>query len=73
MATRVEIAADLRRTFKCNALTKDQVGQYMGYKPRATYDFLKGIDAIQSRNGRLKKYLVIDLAREIERRQIPGC
>ena len=48
MATRTEIAADLRRTFGANALTKKQVGEYMGYKPRATYDFLRDVDAIES-------------------------
>ena len=51
MATKVEIAADMRRTFGSNALTKQQVGQYMGYKPRATYAFLLGVNAIPSPRG----------------------
>lgn len=72
MATRVEIAADMRRTFGSNVLTKQQVGQYMGTKSRATYEFLRGVDAIPSPQGRQKKYLVIDLARKIERMQVPG-
>lgn len=72
MATRAEIIADMRRTFGSNALTKQQVGQYMGYKPRATYEFLLGVDAIPSQQGRQKRYLVIDLAKKIERMQVPG-
>lgn len=72
MATRAEIAADMRRTFGSNALTKQQVGQYMGYKPRATYNFLRGVDAISSPQGRQKKYLVIDLAKKLYRDQVPG-
>lgn len=72
MATRTEIAADLRRTFGANALSKKQVGEYLGYKPRATYDFLRDIDAIPSAQGRQKRYLVIDVARKIERITIPG-
>lgn len=72
MATRLEIAADMRRTFNANALTKKQVGQYLGYKDRATYDFLQDVDAIPSKEGRSKKYLVIDLARKIERVMLPG-
>lgn len=72
MATRVEIAADMRRTFGSNALTKKQVGQYMGYRDRATYNFLRGMDAIPSPHGKQKKYLVIDLARKLEHMQIPG-
>lgn len=72
MATRAEIIADMRRTFGSNALTKQQVGQYMGTKPRATYEFLRGVDAIQSPQGRQKRYLVIDLAKKIERMQAPG-
>ena len=72
MATKAEIAADMRRTFGSNALTKHQVGQYMGYKPRATYEFLRGVDAIPSPQGRQKRYLVIDLAKKIERMQVPG-
>lgn len=72
MATKVEIAADMRRTFGSNVLTKQQVGQYMGTKPRATYEFLRGVDAIPSPHGRQKKYLVIDLAKKIERMQVPG-
>ena len=72
MATRAEIAADMRRTFGNNALTKKQVGQYMGYQPRATYDFLRGVDAIPSPQGRQKKYLVIDLAKKLEYMQAPG-
>ena len=48
LATRTEIAADLRRTFGANALTKKQVGEYMGYKPRATYEFLRDVDAMTS-------------------------
>ena len=62
----------MRRTFGSNALTKQQVGQYMGYKPRATYEFLRGVDAIPSPQGRQKRYLVIDLAKKIERMQVPG-
>ena len=72
MATRAEIIADMRRTFGNNALTKQQVGQYMGTKPRATYEFLRGVDAIPSPQGRQKRYLVIDLAKKIERMQVPG-
>jgi len=72
MATRIEIAADMRRTFGSNALTKKQVGQYMGFKSRATYDFLRGVDAIPSAQGRQHKYLIIDLARKIERMQVLG-
>lgn len=72
MATRAEIAADMRRTFGSNALTKQQVCQYMGTKPRATYEFLRGVDAIPSPQGRQKRYLVIDLAKKIERMQVPG-
>lgn len=72
MATKAEITADMRRTFGSNALTKQQVGQYMGYKPRATYEFLRGVDAIPSPQGRQKRYLVIDLAKKIERMQVPG-
>ena len=72
MATRAEIIADMRRTFGSNAMTKQQVGQYMGYKPRATYEFLRGVDAIPSPQGRQKRYLVIDLAKKIERMQVPG-
>ena len=72
MATKAEIAADMRRTFGSNALTKQQVGQYMGYKPRATYEFLPCVDAIPSPQGRQKRYLVIDLAKKIERMQVPG-
>ena len=72
MATKAEIAADMRRTFGSNALTKQQVGQYMGYKPRATYEFLRGVDAIPSPQGKQKRYLVIDLSKKIERMQVPG-
>ena len=72
LATRTEIAADLRRTFGANALTKKQVGEYMGYKPRATYDFLRDVDASPSPGGKQKRYLVIDLARKIERVMVPG-
>lgn len=72
MATRIEIAADMRRTFGCNALTKKQVGQYMGMRDRATYDFLRNVDAIPSPQGKQKKYLVIDLARKLEHMQVPG-
>ena len=72
MATKAEITADMRRTFGSNALTKQQVGQYMGYKPRATYEFLRGVDAIPSPQGKQKRYLVIDLAKKIERMQVPG-
>lgn len=72
MATRTEIVSDMRRTFGSNALTKKQVGQYMGTKSRATYEFLRDMDAIPSPQGRQKKYLVIDLAKKIERIQIPG-
>lgn len=73
MATKVEIAADMRRTFGSNALTKQQVGQYMGYKPRATYEFLLGVKPLsRPRQGRQKRYLVIDLAKKIERMQVPG-
>ena len=72
MATRAEIAADMRRTFGSNALSKRQVGEYMGFKPRATYEFLRGVDSIPSQNGRQKKYLVIDLAKKIERQTVPG-
>ena len=72
MATKAEIAADMRRTFGSNALTKQQVGQYMGCKPRATYEFLRGVDAIPSPQGKQKRYLVIDLAKKIERMQVPG-
>ena len=72
MATREEIAADMRRTFGKNALTKQEVGEFLGYKPRATYNFLRGVDAIPSPQGRQKKYLVIDLAKKLEYMQIPG-
>ena len=72
MATRLEIAADMRRTFGSNALTKKQVGQYMGFRDRATYDFLRGVDAIPSPQGRQKKYLVIDLAKKLEYMQALG-
>ena len=44
----------------------------MGTKPRATYEFLLGVDAIPSPQGRQKRYLVIDLAKKIERMQVPG-
>ena len=72
MATKAEITADMRRTFGSNALTKQQEGRYMGFKPRATYEFLRGVDAIPSPQGRQKRYLVIDLAKKIERMQVPG-
>lgn len=72
MATRVEIAADMRRTFGSNALTKKQAGQYLGKKDRATYEFLRDVDAIPSSGGKRRTYLVIDLARKLERMQIPG-
>lgn len=72
MATRAEIIADMRRTFGRNALTKEQVGEYMGWKSRATYEFLRGVDAISSPQGRRKKYLVIDLAKKLEHMQVLG-
>lgn len=72
MATRAEIIADMRRTFGRNALIKQQVGEYMGWKPRATYEFLRGVDAISSPQGRQKKYLIIDLAKKIEHMQVLG-
>lgn len=66
MATRREIADDLKRTYGA-MLNIQQATEALGWRSRnATKKFLEGLDVCDM--GKEKKYLAIDIARRIDER-----
>ncbi|MCD8340621.1 MAG: hypothetical protein LUC87_00510 [Clostridiales bacterium] len=70
MANRNTIAADLRRQYG-NTLSAKQVGEYIGAKSyHTTKKFLSSIDSYTVEDGGWPRYLAIDVAAAIDRRQM---
>lgn len=70
MAEKREIVADLRSQYG-NALSQNQVQEYLGMGDAALAVFLSGVPFI--RQSRKKRFLAIDIARKIyEEQQSPA-
>lgn len=68
MATRKKIADDLRGQFG-DSLTGKQVLKYLGVDYKTGKTFLAALDSYTITDGGHKRYLAIDVAAAIDRRQ----
>jgi hypothetical protein len=66
VATKVEIAADIRRQYG-NVLSRNQVREYLGMGNDAVTKFLEDVPFM--RDSRKKRYLAIDVAKKYYERQ----
>lgn len=70
MASKREIAAEIKREYG-NSLTERQVLDFIGIKDiRTGRSFINSLDGFLSGDGKRKRYLAIDVAAEIYRRQV---
>lgn len=68
MAVRKNIADDLRRQYG-SSLTGNQVLNYLGVDYKTGKAFLSALDSFTVTDGGHKRYLAIDVAAEIDKRQ----
>lgn len=68
MAARKNIADDLRRQYG-SSLTSNQVLDYLGVNYKTGKSFLLALDSFTVTDGGHKRYLAIDMAAEIDKRQ----
>lgn len=68
MATRKNIADDLRKRFG-DSLTGNQVLRYLGVDYKTGKTFLAELDGYTVTDGGHKRYLAIDVAAAIDKRQ----
>ncbi len=71
MATRSEIAQDLRQTYKSAYLSTVDVATFMGVKPRDAKQYLEKVPYITvGKCDRRRKYLAKDVSQMIFERQV---